>query len=137
MKYICEVCNKQYATVAEAEKCELEHKKKADEESVKTTSGTKISDAVNAYITKYWDDSLGIAYNEVVALADKMRFIYSKFVIKYSSKDLENFQICLMKMKELEIQLLNVLAEKLLAELNVEKDSWRTEYVIGREENNS
>ena len=34
-----------------------------------------------------WDSSLGTAYDEVVALADKMRFIYSKFVIKYSGKD--------------------------------------------------
>lgn len=50
-------------------------------------------------------------------------FIYSKFVIKYSSKDLENIQICLMKMKALEMQLLNVFTEKLLTELNDEKDS--------------
>ena len=71
----------------------------------------------------HWDDSLSTAYNEVVALGDKMRFIYSKFVIKYSSKDLENIQICLMRMKELEIQLLNVFAEKLLTELDDEKDS--------------
>ena len=70
-----------------------------------------------------WDSSLGTAYDEVVALADKMRFIYSKFVIKYSGKDLENIQICLMKMKELEIELLNVFAEKLLTELDDEKDS--------------
>ena len=70
-----------------------------------------------------WDDSLSAAYNEVVALGDKMRFIYSKFVIKYSGKDLENIQICLMKMKELEIKQLNVFAEKLLTELDNEKDS--------------
>ena len=42
-----------------------------------------------------WDASLSADYNEVVALADKIRFIYSKFVIKYSSKDLENIQVCL------------------------------------------
>lgn len=65
-----------------------------------------------------WDNSLSTAYNEVVALADKMRFIYSKFVIKYSSKDLENIQICLMKMKELEIKLLIVFADTLLLELH-------------------
>lgn len=70
-----------------------------------------------------WDSSLSAAYNEVVTLAEKMRFIYSKFVIKYSSKDLENIQICLMKIKELEIKLLNVFADKLLSELDDEKDS--------------
>lgn len=53
MKHICEICNKQYDTVTEAEKCELAHKKAAAEESVKTTAETKISDAVNAYIAKY------------------------------------------------------------------------------------
>lgn len=53
MKYICEICNKQYATVSEAEQCELAHKRKTAEESVKTTAETKISDAVNAYIAKY------------------------------------------------------------------------------------
>ena len=53
MKYICEICNKQYATVSEAEQCELAHKKKTAEESAKTTAETKISDAVNAYITKH------------------------------------------------------------------------------------
>lgn len=53
MKYICEICNKQYATVAEAEQCELVHKKKNADESVKATAETKISDAINAYIAKY------------------------------------------------------------------------------------
>lgn len=71
----------------------------------------------------HWSDSLSVAYNEVVALADKMRFIYSKFVIKYSIKDLENIQLCLMKMKKLEIKLLNVFSNKLLIELNNENDS--------------
>ena len=67
--------------------------------------------------------SLVLPYNEVVALADKMRFIYSKFVMKYSGKAFENIQICLIKIKELEIQFLNVFADKLLTELNDEKDS--------------
>lgn len=53
MKYICEICNKQYATVSEAEHCELAHKKKTAEESVKTATESKISDAINAYIAKY------------------------------------------------------------------------------------
>lgn len=65
-----------------------------------------------------WDASLSADYNEVVALADKIRFIYSKFVIKYSNKDLENIQICLMKMKVLESELLDMFADKLLTELN-------------------
>lgn len=65
-----------------------------------------------------WDASLSADYNEVVALADKIRFIYSKFVIKYSSKDLENIQVCLMKMKKRESWLLDMFADKLLTELN-------------------
>ncbi len=69
-----------------------------------------------------WDSSLSTAYNEVVALADKMRFIYSKFVIKYSGKDLENIQICLMKMKELEIKLLKSFSDRLSTEINKEND---------------
>lgn len=53
MKHICEICSKQYATVAEAEKCELAHKKKNAEEAARVASEEAISDAVNAYITKY------------------------------------------------------------------------------------
>ena len=55
-------------------------------------------------------------------IADKIRFIYSKFVIKYSSKDLENIQVCLMKMKKRESELLEVFADKLLIELNGSQD---------------
>ena len=69
-----------------------------------------------------WDASLSADHNEVVALADKIRFIYSKFVIKYSSKDLENIQVCLMKMKKREAELLDVFADKLLPELNGSQD---------------
>lgn len=64
-----------------------------------------------------WDDSLSHAYAEVVALSDKIRFIYSKFVIKYSSKDLENIQLNLIKMKQLEISLLNLFLDKLDKEM--------------------
>lgn len=53
MKHICEICNKQYDTVAGAEKCELAHKKEALEASAKTSMGTAISDAVNAYVAKF------------------------------------------------------------------------------------
>ena len=69
-----------------------------------------------------WDASLSADYNEVVALADKIRFIYSKFVIKYSNKDLENIQVCLMKMKKRESELLDMFADKLLTELNGSQD---------------
>lgn len=67
-----------------------------------------------------WDNLLSTAYNEVVTMADKMRFIYSKFVIKYSSKDIENIQICLMKMKKLESQLLKIFSDRLSTEINKE-----------------
>lgn len=53
-----------------------------------------------------WNNKLSSAYEEVVALADKARFIYSKFVIKYSHKHLEKIQSMLMEMKTLESELL-------------------------------
>lgn len=53
MKHICEICNKQYDTVAGAEKCELAHKKEALEASAKASMATAISDAVNAYVAKF------------------------------------------------------------------------------------
>lgn len=53
MKHICEICNKQYDTVAGAEKCELAHKKEALEASAKISMGTAISDAINAYVAKF------------------------------------------------------------------------------------
>lgn len=53
MKYICEICNKQYGTVAEAEQCEVKHKKEKEDESAKSSTEGKISDALNAFITKY------------------------------------------------------------------------------------
>lgn len=53
MKHICEICNQQYDTVAEAEKCELAHKKEAVEEAAKADAESKISDAVNTFIARY------------------------------------------------------------------------------------
>lgn len=53
MKYICEICNKQYDTVAGAEQCELAHKKEALEASAKNSAEAAISDAVNAYVAKF------------------------------------------------------------------------------------
>lgn len=66
-----------------------------------------------------WDNSLSTAYDEVVTLSDKIRFIYSKFVLKYSNKDLENIQINLMRMKELEQHLLNRFTDLLAKELTM------------------
>ena len=53
MKHICEICNAQYNTVAEAEKCELAHKKAKEQEAIKATAESTISEAINAFITKY------------------------------------------------------------------------------------
>ncbi len=53
MKHICEICNRQYDTVAGAEQCELAHKKEALEASAKASTEAAISDAVNAYIAKF------------------------------------------------------------------------------------
>ena len=69
-----------------------------------------------------WGNLFSTVYSEVVVLADKMRFIYSKFVIRYSIKDLENIQICLMKMKELEYKLLNMFVGKLSGEITPQND---------------
>ena len=65
-----------------------------------------------------WDNELSSAYEEIVKMADKMRFIYSKFVLKYSSNNLEKIQILLMRMKEMEIELLGNFLNKLEGELN-------------------
>ena len=73
-----------------------------------------------------WDNSISMAYNEVVELADKIRFIYSKFVIKYSNKNLENIQTSLMKIKDLENNLLTMFADKLLRELDHGKENLRS-----------
>ena len=53
-----------------------------------------------------WDNELSSDYEEVVKLADKARFIYSKFVIKYS--------------KSLEVQILGKLLKSFEGELNVQ-----------------
>ena len=53
MKHGCEICNTQYNTVAEAEKCELTHKKEKEQETVKATAESTISEAINAFIAKY------------------------------------------------------------------------------------
>ena len=65
-----------------------------------------------------WDNVLSSAYEEVVKLSDKARFIYSKFVIKYSNSNLEKIQVLLMQMKRLESDLLNVFLLKLEGEVN-------------------
>ena len=60
-----------------------------------------------------WDNELSSAYEEVVGLADKVRFIYSKFVLKYSSKHLEKMQLLLMDIKRSELDLLTKFLLKL------------------------
>lgn len=53
MKYICEICNKQYDTVEAAEQCELVHKKDDAAKKTQADASAKINDAVNAYVAKY------------------------------------------------------------------------------------
>ena len=65
-----------------------------------------------------WDDELGSAYEKVVGLTDKVRFIYSKFVLKYSSKHLEEMQLLLMDIKRTELELLTKFLLKLEEVLN-------------------
>ena len=60
-----------------------------------------------------WDNELSSAYEEVVDLADKVRFIYSEFVLKYSSKHLEKMQLLLMDIKRSEFDLLTKFLLKL------------------------
>ena len=68
-----------------------------------------------------WDNVLSSAYEEVVKLSDKARFIYSKFVIKYSNTNLEKIQVLLMLMKNLELDLLNIFLLKLEGEVNAKR----------------
>lgn len=53
MKYICDICNTQYKTYDEANKCEAEHKKVAIMEQVRDADARRISNAFNAFIKKY------------------------------------------------------------------------------------
>ncbi len=68
-----------------------------------------------------WDNELSSAYEEIVKMADKMRFIYSKFVLKYSSNNLEKIQVMLMRMKKLEVDLLGKFLNELEGKLNAEQ----------------
>ena len=65
-----------------------------------------------------WDNELSSTYEEVVELADKVRFIYSKFVLKYSSTHLEKMQLLLMDIKRAELDLLTKFLLKLEEVLN-------------------
>ncbi len=60
-----------------------------------------------------WDNWISSTYSEIVSMSDKLRFIYSKFTIKFSYRDLENIQMSLMRMKKLEDELLNCLLQRL------------------------
>lgn len=53
MKYLCEICNKQFDTPDEARVCEYTHKKEQMNQAVKEAAAAKISDAINAFIAKY------------------------------------------------------------------------------------
>ena len=53
MKHVCEVCNTQYDTIEAAEQCELGHKKEKMQLVAKAAAEAKISEAINAFITKY------------------------------------------------------------------------------------
>lgn len=68
-----------------------------------------------------WENSLSSSYEEVVKLSDQARFIYSKFVLKYSSTNLERIQVILMQMKKLESELLGEFLKGLEQELATEK----------------
>ena len=68
-----------------------------------------------------WDNELSSAYEEVVKISDKARFVYSKFVIKYSNTNLEKIQVLLMQMKKLELDLLTKFLLKLEGALNAEQ----------------
>lgn len=67
-----------------------------------------------------WDHEISDAYEKVVKLGDKARFIYSKFVLKYSSKNLENIQIILMEMKDLDNAILGKFLKRLEEYIDVE-----------------
>lgn len=67
-----------------------------------------------------WDNELSSDYEEVVKLADKARFIYSKFVIKYSNMHLERIQVLLMQIKSLEVQILGKVLKRFEGEINVQ-----------------
>ena len=60
-----------------------------------------------------WDNSLSEEYKKIVVLADKARFIYSKFVLKYSALDIEKIQQLLMLIKQKEFKLLKKFDKKL------------------------
>ena len=57
----------------------------------------------------------------MVKLSDKARFIYSKFVIKYSNTNLEKIQVLLMQMKELELDLLTNFLSRIEGELDAKQ----------------
>lgn len=53
MKFVCEICNQKYDSVAMAEQCELAHKKEYIANKAQTDASAKINEAVNAYVAKY------------------------------------------------------------------------------------
>lgn len=67
-----------------------------------------------------WENRLSASYEEVVKLSDQARFIYSKFVLKYSSTNLERIQVLLMQIKKLESELLSEFLKGLEQELETE-----------------
>ena len=67
-----------------------------------------------------WENRLSASYEEVVHFSDQTRFIYSKFVLKYSSTNLERIQVLLMQIKKLESELLSEFLKGLEQELKAE-----------------
>lgn len=65
-----------------------------------------------------WGDGLSREYTKVVYISDQIRFIYSKFAIKFSENNVENIQSRLMNIKRLEQDLLSRFECKLDRELN-------------------
>lgn len=74
MKYVCEICNNQFDTPGAAERCEYGHKREQMQRAAKDAAAAKISDAVNAFITKYGEapaihlteENEALAFGEVV-----------------------------------------------------------------------
>lgn len=68
-----------------------------------------------------WDNRLSQEYAPLVKKAEKLRFLYSKFNLKFSAYLLETMKTILMEMRGEEIRLLQILAKQLEVVLNAGK----------------
>lgn len=64
-----------------------------------------------------FNNDLSDEYENIVTLADQARFIYSKFVIKFSFSNLEKIQAILMQMKSYEKRILSDFLDRLKKKL--------------------